>query len=62
MVRPHLEYAAAVWSPSLVKDVNILEGVQRRATKIEQLKGMTNEERIKILNLPTFAERRRREI
>lgn len=60
MVRPHLEYAAIVWSPSWVKDINRLEDVQRRATKIEQLKGMTYEERRKILNLPTLAERRRR--
>ena len=60
MVRPHLEYAATVWSPSWVKDINRLEDVQRRAIKIEQLKGMTYEERRKILNLPTLAERRKR--
>jgi hypothetical protein len=51
MVRPHLEYAAIVWSPSWVKDINRLEDVQRRATKIEQLKGMTYEERRKILKI-----------
>jgi ribonucleases P/MRP protein subunit RPP40 len=51
MVRPHLEYAATVWSPSWVKDINRLEDVQRRATKIEQLKGMTYEERRKILKI-----------
>ena len=27
-VRPHLEYAATVWSPSWIKDINRLEDVQ----------------------------------
>ncbi|XP_066913249.1 uncharacterized protein [Clytia hemisphaerica] len=33
-VRPHLEYAQSVWSPFLRKHVNLIEGVQRRATKL----------------------------
>ena len=31
-VRPHLEYAQAVWSPKLCKHINLIESVQRRAT------------------------------
>ena len=31
-VRHHLEYAQSVWSPKLRKHVNLIEGVQRRAT------------------------------
>ena len=32
LVRPHLEYATAVWSPHLIKHIDDLENVQRRAT------------------------------
>ena len=32
-VRPILEYASPIWSPSLKKDINKIESVQRRFTK-----------------------------
>jgi len=34
MVRPYLEYCIRVWNPYLVKDVKLIEGVLRRATKM----------------------------
>ena len=61
LVRPSLESAAAVWSPSLVKDIRSLESVQRRATKlVPSLRNLSYKERLIALDLPTLAYRRKR--
>jgi len=31
LVRPHLEYACAVWSPYMTHDISLLESVRNRA-------------------------------
>ena len=61
LVRPHLEYAHAVWSPHLKKHIQALENVQRRATKlVPELKTLPYEQRLTRLGLPTLAYRRAR--
>nr|XP_012557654.2 uncharacterized protein LOC105844971 [Hydra vulgaris] len=60
LVRLHLEYGATVWSPFWKKDIDNLEIVQHRATRIDSLRGSRMKKRLKILELPTLFDRRRR--
>ena len=54
-----MEYAIAAWHPYKKKDIDIIEKVQRRATKIvPSLKHLTYAERLKELNIPTLSYRR----
>ena len=61
LVRPLLEYCIQVWSPHLRKHINLIEGVQRRATRmVPELKHLSYEERLDKLKLTTLEERRAR--
>jgi hypothetical protein len=59
MVRSHLEYAQTVWSPHKQYNIEALEKVQKRATRlIPSLRQLSYEQRLVKLNLPTLSYRR----
>ena len=49
IVRPHLEYCTQAWMPYRKMDIDILERVQRRATKIiPKLRDISYEMRLRV--------------
>ena len=59
--RPILEYSVQYWSPHLIKDIERLERVQRRATNfVPEFRNKTFEQRPKELNLFSLHRRRKR--
>ena len=51
-VRPHLEYCIQVWSPFLAGDIDSLEKIQHRTTKLVPY--LPYEQRLKLLNLQSL--------
>ena len=59
LVRPQLEYATSVWHPHLIRQMETIEDVQIRATKmVPGLSNLTYPERLKKLDIPTLRYRR----
>ena len=55
VIHPHLEYAAPIWSPHTWKLVEMIEKVQRRATKwVLGICDLSFEDRLRYLKLPTL--------
>ena len=61
IVRPHLEYGASIWNPDSKYLTNLIENVQRRATRmLPGMRDLSYKERLKRINLPTLEYRRYR--
>ena len=55
LVRPHVEYANTVWHPRFKKDVEHIEKVQRRATRLVcTIRDMPYHKRLQVLDLPSY--------
>ncbi|MEW8547692.1 MAG: reverse transcriptase family protein, partial [Candidatus Thiodiazotropha sp.] len=61
LIRSIVDYAITIWYPTTKKNIQLVENIQRRATRIvPELRGLSYTQRIKALNLPTLLYRRQR--
>ena len=61
LIRPHLEYAAQIWSPHYQYDIDKLESIQKRATKMPlAMRDKDYESRLRFFDMPTLQQRRSR--
>ena len=61
LVRPHLDYVVQFWSPYYRMDIEFLERIQRKMTKmIHNIRNLSYEDRLRKLNLHSLERRRTR--
>jgi len=61
LVRPHLEYCCQIWRSYYKKDIKLIEGEQRRATKlVAGMQDFNYNDKLKMLGLQRLEERRMR--
>jgi len=59
LMRRHLEYCTKMWSPQYRRDIDLLECIQRRATKmIQRMENLSHEDRLRKLGLFNLDKRR----
>ena len=58
MIRHFLEYAVQIWNPILIGDVERIEMIQRRATKIPtKLSKLSYDQRLTVLGLTSLKDK-----
>ena len=57
-VRPILEYAAPIWSPYQIKDIDVFKKVQRRASRLALKQKLNYVDRWRLLKWQTLEKRR----